>query len=851
MRIQYKIILLIGGITIFFIVVFILLWNSEKIKYDLLVEETLKERKNLFDVTIELLGRNLEQFAYDYSFWDEMCDFVNTRNPKFAHEMIETGVNTYNSNFIWIFDEEFNMVYSFNNLKSNDLLRFPYDKDILKQIFTKNKFSHFYFLSPEGVIETRTAPIQPSSDIYRLSEPRGYLTIGRLWNNSVTDHLKKLTTSDIFLERVINISSDTITQSNKKYRINKILNDWDEKPIINLISEVEFSFLEKTEEYLKSQFILLLIFTIILLLSITTFFLKYINKPFKLLTRSLSDSNPEYIKDLVYQKDEFGKIAKLISDFFKQKKQLEDEITEREKINAKLTESERRIRDILTNLNLIAITLDEKGNVTFCNNFLLKLTGWQREEIINKNWFDNFLPEDERFKIKEMFLNNIVSGTIKANIDYCIIDQNANRKVISWNNTILKDIKGNIIGIASIGKDITEQKKAEENLKKAKEEAENANKAKTVFLANMSHELRTPLVGILGFAEILMTRLKDKEFKEKAEFIYNNGQRLLETLNALLDLSSVEANKLQVNMEPVDVVSLVSEVKKLYDELALKNNLSLKVYVTKKNIYSITDKKLLRQILNNLVSNAIKYTEQGSVTISVFKEKKDWVVIKVTDTGIGIPSEYQSIIFEPFRQVSEGLSRKYEGTGLGLAITKHFVEAIGGTISLQSEVGKGSSFEVKIPAIDTEDIGEKEFMSTLANDFQYSEKDLEKFKSKKILVVENDKSTLQLFNSLLSEYFQVDTIDNGTEAVQKCRSNNYDLILMDISLKKDMNGIEAKEKIREIKNYKNIPIIAVTAHAMVEEKVELLKEKFDDYIEKPFSSKEFLKIIFKTLKQNR
>lgn len=847
MKLQKKITLLISGIAILFVVGLILFWNSEKSKFDLFLEDRKIERKNLFDITVELLGRNLEQFAFDYSFWDDMCDFVKTRNPNFAREMIETGLNTYNSNCIWIYDENFQMVYSFNNLKSNELLKFPFDTEVLKKIFDKNKFSHFYFISSEGVIEVRTAPIQPSADIYRLSEPKGYLLIGRLWNNSLTEQLQKLTTSNIILERVVNIESDTIIQQNKKYKIYKSLKGWDGKPVINLVSEVEFPLVEETKDSFETQFFIILFSIIIILFSLTIFFLKFINKPFKILTKSLSEENPDYIKDLTLQKDEFGEIAKLVTTFFYQKQQLEREIEERKKINAELSESERRLKDILTNLNLLALILDTNGNVVFCNNFLLKITGWSKEEIMYKNWFDNFLPEDERLMVKDMFSSNIKNGTITPHFENGILSNLGQKRIISWNNTILKDIEGNIIGVASIGEDITERKNAEENLKKAKEQAENANRAKSVFLANISHELRTPLVGILGFAEILMKNAPNQDTKEKAEFIYNSGNRLLETLNALLDLSSIEANKLEVHLEPVEVVSVVSEVKKLYEELARKNNLKLNVYITKKKIYSISDEKLLRQILNNLLNNAIKYTMKGEVSVSVYKEKSDWVVIKVSDTGIGIPEEYLSVIFEPFRQVSEGLTRKYEGTGLGLAITKHFVKAIGGTISVKSVVGKGSTFEVKIPAHKEDYIFSPEDI-TIPVDF-INDADLEKYKVSKILVVENDEATLNLFNSILSKYFQIDLVDNGTEAVEKCKEKDYDLILMDISLKKDMNGLEARKKISELQGYKNTPIVAVTAHTMLGEKEELLKEGFYIYIEKPFKSNELINTILSILKE--
>ena len=237
-----------------------------------------------------------------------------------------------------------------------------------------------------------------------------------------------------------------------------------------------------------------------------------------------------------------------------------------------------------------------------------------------------------------------------------------------------------------------ERTRSREELVKAKEKAEEMNQLKTRFLANMSHELRTPMVGILGYTEILKNEVTNPELKEMSEEIYVSANRLLETLNLILDLSKIEANKSEIHPVEINVKDVTINQVKCFQELAKKKDIFINIIPKEEQLYAMLDERIFRQIINNLVSNAIKFTIKGGVTIEINKElinENENVVIRVKDTGIGIPKESHQIIFEEFRQASEGLNRIFEGSGLGLSITKRFVELMDGKISVESEQGVG------------------------------------------------------------------------------------------------------------------------------------------------------------------
>lgn len=246
-----------------------------------------------------------------------------------------------------------------------------------------------------------------------------------------------------------------------------------------------------------------------------------------------------------------------------------------------------------------------------------------------------------------------------------------------------------------------EQKVAErtKELLAAKEKAELMNELKNNFLANMHHELRTPLIAINGFANLLSDDLEDPNQKYMAEGIARSGVRLMETLNLILDLAQIESETMEFDFSATNLVIETKEILNSYEMEATKKGLTLSATFSDSTIYINTDRRAYRTILNNLVNNAIKFSESGGIAVQVIREK-GYVLLKVSDMGIGIPKEFHKLIFEEFRQVSEGFTRNFEGSGLGLSLSKMFVEKFGGQIWVESEPGKGSTFYVKLPVDD-------------------------------------------------------------------------------------------------------------------------------------------------------
>ena len=406
-------------------------------------------------------------------------------------------------------------------------------------------------------------------------------------------------------------------------------------------------------------------------------------------------------------------------------------------------------------------------------------------------------------------------------------------------NKVMVDNKPMLIAVV---RDITMQKKTEQHLISAKEFAEEANRMKTNFLNNMSHEIRTPLNIIIGYTEMLRDLITDKETLKIVDIIKSGSTRLLNTLNMILKVSQIESKKLYLNITSVDISKTAEEVAKFYREMAKKKNLLLKLNI-KRKVYSNLDKDILFSILSNLVHNAISYTKKGSVVIETGKENdgvKEFSVIKIIDTGIGIPDNLLEIIFEPFRQVSEGYGRSFEGTGLGLTLSKKYVDLMKGNIAVNSIVGKGSTFIVKFPVADDSRSVINKIKKPADNLLQGKEK-------LKILIVEDDSDSREYAKIVLRNMCNIDTTESGEEAIELIKKNQYQLIIMDIGLK-GISGLEAVKVIRTINNYKDVPIIALTAFALKGDREKILAGGCSHYISKPFTPSELRTVISKYLK---
>jgi len=468
---------------------------------------------------------------------------------------------------------------------------------------------------------------------------------------------------------------------------------------------------------------------------------------------------------------------------------------------------------------------------------------------------------EELYKGSSLSLNNFISlnkydkkawesRSIFRSEETMLYEKRGTNKIYDVIRIPLFNDDGTRRGLILLGRDITERKQIEDELQKSKEIAEVANATKNEFLANISHEIRTPLNAIVGFSELMAQLINDIKQKEYIETINTAGKNLLLLINDILDLSKIEARKLEINYTPVNPRAILEEIQKILKQKLSEKNLQLIIEVQEEfPTAMLLDEIRLRQILLNIVGNAAKFTESGHVKISMKKEDKNInddnlinLVISVEDTGIGIPKNEQQRIFEAFTQQSGQNIKKFGGTGLGLSISKKLVEMMNGDISVTSSVGKGSTFTITLHDvhISLNKIPANEEKDTNFNNI--------KFEKAKVLVVDDIESNRYLFKEILKTVgVEVITAKNGLEAIETAQNEIPDLIMMDNRMPV-MDGIDATKAIRKISCLRDIPIIAISADATEEDKEHFLNAGINDYMTKPININHFFSVLQKRLK---
>lgn len=393
--------------------------------------------------------------------------------------------------------------------------------------------------------------------------------------------------------------------------------------------------------------------------------------------------------------------------------------------------------------------------------------------------------------------------------------------------------------IEGAAKDITGLVMAEKRMLEAIREAEQANHAKSLFLANMSHEIRTPLNGIVGYAELIQ-REGEGKIHVFADKILDESNRLMTLINQLLDISKIEANQIQLEQDFFSVGELVREqmglFKRRLEEKGLRGDLEEDQDLAP---FYRGDAFRIGQIISNLLSNAVKFTARGKVTLTVSLEEReesaDQVRFTVSDTGIGIPREKHGSVFEKFMQADSSIERRFGGTGLGIAICKELVELMGGSITLKSRVGAGSTFSFVLPL----ERGEGERMGTTPSLFD--ESPVRELPPARILLVEDYKVNQEVVLLQLKEFpLRIDVAENGEAAIGLFKANRYDLILMDVHMPL-MSGLEATRCIRGFEKGQDIPIIGMSASAFYTDKMECRRVGMNDFLSKPLRRQTLIK----------
>ncbi len=489
------------------------------------------------------------------------------------------------------------------------------------------------------------------------------------------------------------------------------------------------------------------------------------------------------------------------------------------------------------------ITISTGGKITDMNLATVHITGKAREALIGTDFFDYFTePEKARKIYQEVFAKGFVTDYPLTITDHKLTD-------VLFNGSVYKDAKGKVMGAVVVARDITEQKRFETELIEAKEFAElaagiadeaknkaeaaaqiaeDAVKSKQQFLSNMSHEIRTPMNAIIGFTKVMLkTELSAKQ-KEYLTAIKMSGDALIVLINDILDLAKVDAGKMTFEQTRFKMAQSISAMLHLFEAKIQEKNLELvKEYDANIPELLVGDPVRLHQIIMNLMSNAVKFTAKGRITVRVRlleeNEESATVEFAIADTGIGIIDSKRDKIFENFQQASSATARLFGGTGLGLAISKQLVEQQGGSIRVKSKVDEGSEFCFVLNFQKTNDISDLET--------SLIEQDTEALNIN-VLVVEDMVLNQLLMKTLLDDFgFERDIAHNGRIAIEKMQLNSYDIILMDLHMP-EMNGFEATEYIRN-QLHSKIPIIALTADVTTVDLAKCRAVGMTDYIAKP------------------
>jgi len=519
------------------------------------------------------------------------------------------------------------------------------------------------------------------------------------------------------------------------------------------------------------------------------------------------------------------------------------DITEKKRTEQELQEKEIKFRTLFEHAGDSLLVISEYGYINDVNKSFCKLTGYSSDELIGKKIETLFTVESLK---KDPFRIGLIQEVHSIISEREIIGKGGEKILVEMNTTLLKN---NFY--LTIIRDMTERKKAEQalieknkELMLAKKKAEESDQLKSEFLANMSHEIRTPMNGIIGFARMLEDDIDREQQKLYIDIIENSSKQLMRIIDDILEISILETKQVKVMNSPLNLNKLLLELFTIYDRQAKINKtpLYIKYGLDDDRAKIMTDEIKLRKVICNLIDNALRYTNEGCVEVG-YQQKGDKLEFYVKDTGIGIAKDKQEIIFERFSQEEKRLSREYGGLGLGLSIAKENTELLGGTISVESEKGKGSTFSFTIPYVPVNGQNEQ--------DEAAGRKNIKQDKISTVLIVEDEEINYLYINTVIRKMdIHVKTLHakNGEEAVAMCKENSdIDLVLMDIKMP-HMNGLDAT---RIIKSFApDLKIIAQSAYSTLEDRKNALTAGCDDFLEKPINVEFLTRIVKDTLVEN-
>ena len=495
-----------------------------------------------------------------------------------------------------------------------------------------------------------------------------------------------------------------------------------------------------------------------------------------------------------------------------------EDVTAEKRVRAALAHSEARFRALVQRSSDLVVVLDAAGRLSYVSPASRPLLGLEPDAVTGRDALALVHPDD------------------RADAAARLADAAAREAETTPFELRLRHADGHFVYAEAVGRalyrdpaveglvlnlrDVTERKRAQAVLVQAKKQAEEVAELKSTFMANMSHEIRTPLTAILGFSDILLDESTDPQQREFLELIARSGRRLMETLNSVLDLARLEAGRGELACTSMRVAGAAEEAVELMGPAAAERGLSLRAAVEAPTAFAALDDAAFARVLHNLVGNALKFTETGGVTVRVSEDAAAGrVVVRVEDTGIGIDEAFLPRVFGEFEQASAGVERTHEGAGLGLAISHQLVERMGGTITVESVLGVGTTFTLSFPLFGA---------------------DVPAASRPRVLVVDDNEQARLVAERVLDATYDVDTAGSGVEALALARLVRPDAVVLDIHLGDTVSGEDVLRDLRADAAFASLPVVAVTAYGLPGDRARLLGLGFDDYVAKPYTREQLL-----------
>ncbi|AKD01858.1 PAS domain S-box protein [Pontibacter korlensis] len=519
------------------------------------------------------------------------------------------------------------------------------------------------------------------------------------------------------------------------------------------------------------------------------------------------------------------------------------DITDKKKSQLALAENEEKFRSIFESFQDVYYRVNMEGIVTIISPSIKQLLGYEEHEVLGGPAGIFYTDPESQREIRQL----VVEEQSVRDIEVEMVCKDGTRKTVVLDARLVYNEQGQAVAIEGVGRDVSELKRTQIALLRAKEEAENLLKVKTQFLANMSHELRTPMNGIIGMIDLMSQINTDPEQSEYIDTLRKSSDALLAILNDILDLSKIQAGKLVIHESGVDLHETLDKIHSLFANRAQQKDLRF-TYTIQPNVprHIVTDETRLLQVLSNLTSNAIKFTNAGDVSINVSAEQLDKqhykLHVRVKDSGIGISPEDQQLLFTDFTQLDNSSTKTFGGTGLGLAISKQLTQLLGGDIGVDSAIGDGSVFwfNITVRVASTAEVEEQQ----LRQQQQHQEVETLKYTPYVLLVDDNQINQKVAQKQLERLGCITDIASNGFEAIEFATSNKYDIIFMDIQMP-EMDGVTATGHIKEKLGADCPPVIAMTAYSMKEDAARFMSQGMDDYVSKPVKSTDLHAVISK------